>query len=348
MIDVLARVLAFAGTIGVLLGLISLTGCNRARISPSGNASLPQVRSLIFSTFDVSPDGKTLVFSGINNDHKSLYLLDLTTQKVTQLTNTSEDESYPSFSPDGKTIVYQSTKGPNKPCHLFLRSLDGKHIRQLTNTPATQDDYPRFSPNGEKIVFARSLHFQPQEAGEEAWGGNDAFVINRNGSHLFQVTHLNNGGMMRPTFYPDNRHILFEKTNLAGSPFSLASSPDMYIARADTNGQERVQDVVKFSEMDSYPCFYPDGKKIVFCGNFNGTLDLYSVSLTGGKPSRLITTSSNTGLCNPVIPSDGKSIYCMERYNPNIYKMNIDGSGLHQIADSSLFSDPMHWRPSVS
>ena len=56
---------------------------------------------------------------------------------------------------------------------------------------------------------------------------------------------------------------------------------------------------------------------------------------------------ANTGFCSLVIPSDGKSVYCMKRYSTDLYKMNADGSGLHQIADSNLFSAPLHWKPSA-
>ena len=144
------------------------------------------------------------MFSGNGNGGKDLYLLDLTTNKVTRLTNTPDYENYPAFSPDGQTIVYQSAKALDQPRHLFLRSLDGKSVRQLTNTPATSDDNPRFSPDGEKIVFTRSQRFHSEARGENAWSGADVFVVNRNGSGLFQVTHIDNNGMMRPKFYPDN------------------------------------------------------------------------------------------------------------------------------------------------
>ena len=346
--DRVAFLMGLTATLGVLLGVLFLAGCSQTRSSPRGSTSSKQGRNLLFATFDVSPDGKTLVFPGMSHGSNDLFLLDLATNKVTQLTSTPGDENYPAFSPDGKSLVYQLNPGPNQPCHLFLRSLDGKSIRQLTSTPATKDEAPRFSPNGEKIVFARSRHLQPQRAGEEAWSGNDVFVIDRNGKHPFQVTHLDNGGMMRPVFYPDNRHVLFEKTNTGGSsPFTMAFSSLMSLARADTNGQESVQEVVKFGTMASYPCVPPNGKEIVFCGNFGGTLDIYRMPLAGGKPYRLLAGEPNTGFCSPVIPSDGKSVYCMKRYSADLYKMNADGSGLHQIADSNLFNDPLHWKLSA-
>ena len=119
----------------------------------------------------------------------------------------------------------------------------------------------------------------------------------------------------------------------------------MYLIRADTEGKEPVQEAVRFSDMASSAFFSPNGNNIVFCGNFNGALDLYQVSLAGGKPTPVIAGRTGTGFCLPIVTSDGKSIYCMERYTPDLYKMNTNGSGLRQIADSSLFSDPMNWKP---
>lgn len=333
-----------APMVSVTAALLCLAGCTRPNAHSQQNQH--QTQGLLYCAFDVSPDGKTIVFSGAGNGGKDLYLLNLETNKVTQLTNTPEYENSPAFSPDGKTIVYQSAKSLDQPHYLFLRSLDGKHVRQLTNTLATSDDNPRFSPSGEQIVFARSQQFHAEASGENTWGSIDAFVINRDGSHLRQVTHLNSAGVMRPKFYPDNRHILFEKTVVPNSPWSLSDDSHMHINKADITGQEAVQEVFRFSTFaDSDPYFYPDGHQIVFCGNFGGILDLYRVSLTGGVPSKLLANRNNTGFCAPVVTADGKSIFCLERYDPNLYKMNADGTGLHQIADSSLFSDPMHWKP---
>ena len=333
----------------VTIASFSLAGCKfpaaqmkSGKIEP-GNG---QIQSLLFLTMDISPDGKMMVFSGTGNGGTHLYLLNLMTHKVTQLTSTAGSDNYPAFSPDGKTIVYQSAAAANQSRHLFLISVSGKQKQQLTNTPATDDESPHFSPNGEEIVFSRAEQFHAKDARESTSNGYDVWVVSRNGSRLSQVTHLNSGGVMRPRFYPDNRHVLFEKTTTDGSPFLLAFSSLMHIAKADTQGHEPVQDVVNFGNMDSSsPYFYPDGKQIVFCGNFNGTLDLYRMSLAGGKPSPILPGQSNTGFCNPIVTSDGKSLYCLERYTPDLYQMNIDGSGMHEIADSSLFSDPMHWKP---
>ncbi len=228
--------------VAACLAPVLFTGCLHS--GAQNTAGRGQGRGLLFATFDLSPDGKTILFAGAGNGGSDLYLLNLKTNKVTQLTDTPDYEAYPAFSPDGKTIVYQCTKaeGADQSRHLFLRSLDGKQVRQLTKTPASDDQSPRFSPDGDKIVFSRVSQYQAVSPQQSTGSGFDVFVVNRNGTGLTQVTHLNCDGVMRPRFYPDSRHILFEETTTTGA----AASVGMHLARADVTGEQPVQKVVKF------------------------------------------------------------------------------------------------------
>ena len=56
----------------------------------------------------------------------------------------TRSENYdPSFSPDGRSLVYISVVAGRE--HLFVRSLDGRRIRQLTTDTAVHAD-PAWSP----------------------------------------------------------------------------------------------------------------------------------------------------------------------------------------------------------
>jgi Tol biopolymer transport system component len=107
------------------------------------------------SGFSASPDGKYLVFSlasGVSNGINDLYILDIKTGIVRQLTDDGSS-SGPKWSPYGDVIAYvKSNKAENKTTHsLYLTNPDGR-----CNVEAPNIEYVfsiTWSPDGRKIAF---------------------------------------------------------------------------------------------------------------------------------------------------------------------------------------------------
>ena len=79
---------------------------------------------------DVSPDGRTVVFSALQSAVGDIYLLDLDTQELTNLTEDEFADYAPTFSPDGSYLVYLARiSGNNK---LFKLDLETRAKTQLT------------------------------------------------------------------------------------------------------------------------------------------------------------------------------------------------------------------------
>ncbi len=79
---------------------------------------------------DISPDGRTVVFSALQRAVGDIYLLDIDTQEVTNLTEDDFADYAPTFSPDGSFLVYLARiSGNNK---LFKLDLETKDKTQLT------------------------------------------------------------------------------------------------------------------------------------------------------------------------------------------------------------------------
>src|SRR4051812_21869704 len=57
-----------------------------------------------------SPDGKKLAFMGARGSNYDLFVLDLETKDVTQLTDSPGHDSWPSWSPVGSTIAFSSVR----------------------------------------------------------------------------------------------------------------------------------------------------------------------------------------------------------------------------------------------
>ena len=79
---------------------------------------------------DISPDGRTVAFSALQRAIGDIYLLDLGTQELTNLTEDEFADYAPTFSPDGSFLVYLARiSGNNK---LFKLDLETKEKTQLT------------------------------------------------------------------------------------------------------------------------------------------------------------------------------------------------------------------------
>ncbi len=129
--------------------------------------------------FDISPDGEHIVFSAADGD---LYSLHLKTLHVLRLTKTDATETTPTFSPDGRSIAYAADVQGSKERLIFVRSMDGKQVQQLTNNPDASDFMPSYSPDGSQIVFARAHLHRPYSMGGWTWDDWDAYVIKSDGT----------------------------------------------------------------------------------------------------------------------------------------------------------------------
>ena len=73
-----------------------------------------------------------------------------------------------------------------------------------------------------------------------------------------------------------------------GSTIAFAYKGDLYCVPA-TGGEAR--QLTTPAAYDSQPIWSPDGKKIAFTSNREGSLDVYVISAKGGAPTRLTTHS---------------------------------------------------------
>jgi dipeptidyl aminopeptidase/acylaminoacyl peptidase len=94
-----------------------------------------------------------------------LYVCDLATKTLTQVTSGDFDDQHPAWSPDGKFLAFSSKRTAPDPdrnydSNIFVVAADngdkGAHLTQITTNPGS-DDSPVWSPDGKWIAYVTQL-----------------------------------------------------------------------------------------------------------------------------------------------------------------------------------------------
>ena len=99
-----------------------------------------------------SPDGRRIAFSGFVGQQADIFVYDLESGTVTNLTNDRFFDGSPVFTPDGKSLVYSSIGGSYS--KLFRLNLDNPAERYQLTSGDWNDIDAWFSPDGKRIFFA--------------------------------------------------------------------------------------------------------------------------------------------------------------------------------------------------
>ncbi len=97
----------------------------------------------------ISPDGRTVAFSGLRGAVADIFTIDLETGAITNLTNDAFGDYGPTFAPDGKSIVYIARVSGND--KLFRLDVASGQKTQITF--GTHDDGGAKFIDAETIVF---------------------------------------------------------------------------------------------------------------------------------------------------------------------------------------------------
>lgn len=122
----------------------------RVSLDGTGLVNLTQAPATDERRPSLSPDGRWLAFDSDRSGNDEIFLLDLETRQVTQLTDHPALDRLPSFSPDGRSILFRSERDGNSEIYRMAR--DGTAPTRLTNHPA-HDGYASYAPDGQSILF---------------------------------------------------------------------------------------------------------------------------------------------------------------------------------------------------
>ena len=137
-----------------------------------------------------SPDGSSIAISGMKGGISDLYLIDMKTSQVRQLTNDRYAELHPAWSPDGKTLAFATDRGPATdlgalrygPMNLALMDMTSGTVRELPIFPGYKHINPQFAPDGRQIYFVSDRD-----------GFSDIYRIDLASNQVFQITRAATG-----------------------------------------------------------------------------------------------------------------------------------------------------------
>ncbi|HEX5475727.1 MAG TPA: hypothetical protein VFX12_13790 [Vicinamibacterales bacterium] len=152
-----------------------------------------------------SPDGRSVAFAGLRNAVADIFVIDLQTGAVRNVTNDEFGDYGPTWAPDGRSIVYMArVSGNNK---LFRVDLATAKKTQLTF--GTHDDGAAKFLDAETIVFP-STAVDPNQpiSPEVAKNGNiyNIWTLNLKTGELKQYTDTLTGNVSPVPLLDENKH----------------------------------------------------------------------------------------------------------------------------------------------
>ncbi len=267
-----------------------------------------------------------------------LYLLDLATQNLVQVTNMPEGACQPSWSPDGQRLVFISPcKGMDEIYYgasLYLINADGSGLTPIASVPGGDFD-PAWSPDGRSIAFT-SLRTRQMEI----------FVMSADDTaSVSQITKgVKSVESRQPVWSPNGSQIVY-----AVKRFGVYQ---IWLMKADGAEQKQiVRSGVAFS--DYLPLWSPDGKLILFnqrCATKFCLPYLMSISAADRSVEQGSYLPLNVISIEDVdySPDGFYLLYEGEdkAENKDIYYMTVTGANIIRITtDKGKDFDPI-WRPS--
>ncbi|MEJ5166094.1 MAG: S41 family peptidase [Thermoanaerobaculia bacterium] len=283
-----------------------------------------------------SKDGKAVYFVSNKNGNKDIYKLESSepketrlgyslNYKITQITDSQEDENYPLLSPDGKKILY--LEGNGKLILMDLEKKEKKKIWENWNIKTFS-----FSPDGEWI----SLSSEDNDYNE------DIFIIGVEGGEPVNITR-HPAYDTEPEWSSDGKYIAFRsnRENYEYDIFYIWLTKEDEIKsdweREEEKKEEKVKIKIDFENIslrvhklielpgdEEEFVISRDSKQLVFSSLNDGKKDLYIVDRNGKNLKKL--TEGGTEPKQITISLKEDWIYFLDKEG-KLNKIKKDGSG---------------------
>ena len=206
----------------------------------------------------------------LDNLHDHLYLFDLETKKVEQLTSGAFDDESPAWSPDGRQIAFVSARGPDpdrtRNTDVFvIDARPGAVPRQLTTYEGPDDGELSWSPDGKHIAY-----LQGSESKYSAYSMRYLAVVPASGGASRMLSAALDRSIASPLWSADGSSIYIV----------VADDRVRYLARVPADGG-RVEPVL-------------EGKRVLSSPSSNASGAMVLLSTTPTRPPEVFAVDGDT------------------------------------------------------
>jgi Tol biopolymer transport system component len=271
-----------------------------------------------WTSLDVSPDGKNLVFDMMGD----IYTMPIAGGKATRMTKGLAYDTHPRYSPDGKKILFTSDRSGSE--NVWWIDMDKKDTTQITRGNNENCPSATWTPDGEYIVVAKG------RLGIKLW------LYHKNGGGGIQLIDQPEAlKTIDPAVSPDGRYIYYSRR--FGSWNYNAQLPQYQLAVYD---RETGKNEILSSRYGSAftPVLSKDGKWLVYGTRYEDKTGLIIRNLQTGDEKWLaypIQRDEQESIAPlGVLPGmsftpDSKAL--VAAYGGKIYRIPIDGGAAVEI-----------------
>ena len=150
-----------------------------------------------------SGDGAKIAFSSSRTGDPELWVCDASGSNLRRLTNFRGPDVSPTWNPRTNAQIAWVSGRTGLP-QIYIMDTDGANIQRMTDGGYAIS--PSWAPNGQFLTFSWNRKYGPGDP-----GGQDIYVMDIASKRWLQVTH-ESGSNDFPSWAPDTRHIVFERT----------------------------------------------------------------------------------------------------------------------------------------